>query len=76
MMGLMVVVASQSKSCQKVEELLKVEKPQRSEKSAKAIDMEEPSFLTFDTRLSFTKMGSSRTKLTMENYWPSLVAFQ
>ena len=39
----------------------------RAEKSAKAIGSEEPSFLTSDTRLAFTKMGSSRTKLTMEN---------
>ena len=58
MMGLMVVVASRSKSRQKVEELSEVEKPQRLEKSAKAIGLEEPSFLTSDTRLA-----------TMENCW-------
>ena len=61
MMGLMIVVvmASRSKSRQKVEELSKVEKPQRLEKSAKAIGSEEPSFLTSDIRLA-----------TMENCWP------
>ena len=41
----------------------KVEKPQKPEKS---IGLEEPSFLTFNTRLrSFTKMSSNHT---MENY--------
>ena len=34
----------------------KVEKPQRLKKFAKAIGLEEPSFLTFKTRLAFTKM--------------------
>ena len=43
------------------------EEPQRSKKS---IGSEEPSFLTSDTRLAFTKMGSRHTKLTIENYWP------
>ena len=37
------------------------EEPQRPEKSAKTIGSEEPSSLTSDTRLAFTKMGSSRT---------------
>ena len=50
-----------------VEKSSKVKKPQRPEKS---IGSEEPSFLTSDTRLAFIKMGSSHTKLTMENYWP------
>ena len=59
-----------------VEESSKVEKLQRPEKSAKAIGLEEPGFLTSNTRLAFTKMGSSRMKLTMENYWPSFEAFQ
>ena len=48
-------------SHQKVEGLSKVEKPQRPEKSTKTIGLEEPSFLTSDTRLAFTKMGSSHT---------------
>ena len=55
-------------SCQKVEELSKVEKPQRPEKSAKVIGLEEPSFLTSNTRLAFIKMGFSCTKFKMENY--------
>ena len=33
----------------------------RSEKSAKAFDLEESNCLTSDTRLAFTKMGSSHT---------------
>ena len=53
----------------KGQKVLKVEKPQRPEKFAKTIGLDEPSFLTSDTRLSFTKMSSSTT---MENYWPSL----
>ena len=40
-----------------VEKSSKVEEPQRPEKSAKAIGSEEPSFLTSDTRLAFTKDG-------------------
>ena len=56
---MVVVVASRSKSRQKVKELSKVEKPQRLEKSAKAIGLKEPSFLTSDTRLA-----------TIENCWP------
>ena len=52
---------------QSVEKSSKVEKPQRPEKYAKAIGSEEPSFLTSDNRLTLTKRGSSRTKLTMEN---------
>ena len=71
MMGLMmvVVVVSQSKNCQKVEELSKVKKPQRLEKSAKAISSEEPSFLTSDTRLAFTKRYSQwKTASTVEAY--------
>ena len=48
-------------SRQKVEESSKVEKPQKLEKSAKAIGSEELSFLTSNTRLAFTKMRSSRT---------------
>ena len=63
-------------SRQKGEESSKVEKPQRPEKSARAIGSEEPSFLTSDTRLAFTKMGPSYTKFKMENYWPLLEAFQ
>ena len=60
-MGLMivVVVASRSKSRQKVKESSKVEKPQRLEKSAKAIGSKKLSFLTSNTRLA-----------TMENCWP------
>ena len=51
-------------SCQnvrKVKKLSKVEKLQKLEKSAKVIGLEELSFLTSDSRLAFTKMGSSRT---------------
>ena len=54
----------------------KVEKPQRPEKSAKSIGSEEPSFLTFDTRLASTKMGSRHTKLTTVSSWPLLEAFK
>ena len=61
-----VVVTSRSKNRQKSKEV------QRPEKSAKAIGSEEQSFLTSNTRLAFMKMGSSRTKLTIENYWLSL----
>ena len=68
MMRLIVIVANWSKSCQKVEELSPVKKSQRPEKSKKAISLEESSFLTFNTRLAFTKMGSRDTKLTIENY--------
>ena len=50
MIGLMVVVANWSKSRQKVE------------KSAKAIGLEEPSFLTFDTRLALIKINKSYDK--------------
>ena len=39
--------------------LSKVEKRQRPEKSAKVLGSEKPSFLTSNTRLAFTKMGSS-----------------
>ena len=62
-MGLMmvVVVTSWSKSRQKVKESSKVEKSQGLEKSAKAINSEEPSFLTSDTKLAFIKISSSRT---------------
>ena len=38
----------------------KSKKPQKPEKSAKSIGSKKPTFLTFDTRLPFTKMGSSR----------------
>ena len=62
----MVVDSSKSKNCQKSR------KPQRPENFAKAIGLEEPSFLTFDTRLAFTKMGSGHTKLMMEDYRPLL----
>ena len=48
-------------SCQKVKESSKVKKPQKPDKSAKVIGSEEPSFLTSDIRLAFTKMGSNRT---------------
>ena len=41
-----------------------VEMMQRLNKSVKAIGSEELSFLTFDTRLTFTKMGSRHIKLT------------
>ena len=61
MIRLMVVVVNQSKSHQQVEESSEVEKPQKPEKSAKVIGLEEPSFLTSNIRLAFTKMGSSRT---------------
>ena len=50
----------------------KSEEPQRPEKFAKAIGLKEPNFLTSDTRLAFTKMGSRYTKLTMEDKRPSL----
>ena len=59
-MGLIMVVASRSKICQKVGKLLKFEKPQRSKKSANVIGLEEPSFLTSDTRLTVTKIGPSQ----------------
>ena len=49
----------------------KVKKPQRPEKF---IGLEEPSFLTSDTRLAFTNMGSKHTKLTVEDYWLLLEA--
>ena len=61
-------------SCQKFEKSLKVEKSHRPEKSVKAIGLKEPSFLISNIRLAFTKMGSSRIKLTIENYWPLLKA--
>ena len=60
------------KKLSKVEKSTKSKKPQRPEKSTKAIGLEEPSFLTSDARLAFTKIGTSCTKLTIENYWPSL----
>ena len=44
-----------------VEKLSKVEILQRPEKSAKAISLEEPNFLTSDTRLAFTKISFSHT---------------
>ena len=47
----------------------KSEEPQRPKKFAKAIGLEESSFLTSDTRLAFTKMGFSHTKLMRKNYW-------
>ena len=46
--------------------------PLQSEKSTNAIGLEEPSFLTLDARLVFTKIGSNFTKLMIENYWPLL----
>ena len=46
-----------SKSCQKSKNRQKVKNPQRPEKSVKVIGLEEPSFLTSDTRLAFTKDG-------------------
>ena len=52
---LVVVVASWSKSCQKSKNLKGLKK------SAKVVGSEEPSFLTSDTGLIFTKMGSNRT---------------
>ena len=45
----------------KVEKSAKVEKPQKPDKSAKVIDLEESSFLISDTRLAFTRIGSSYT---------------
>ena len=68
MMKLIMVVASWSKSCQKVEKLSKAKKPQRPEKSAKVIGLEEPSFLTFNTWLTFTVMIShnGETPTTVE----------
>ena len=54
------MMASRSKSCQKVKESSKVEKSQRFKKSAKAINSEKASFLIFNTKLAFT-LGSSRT---------------
>ena len=50
-------------SCQKVKELSKVEKPQRPEKPVKGIGLEEPSFLTSDTRLAVMKMCPSRNSV-------------
>ena len=41
----------------------------RSEGYVITIGFKEPSFLNFDTRLVFTKIGSSFTKLMIENYW-------
>ena len=44
-----------------VKKFSKAESFQRPEKSAKTIGLEEPSFLTSDTRLVLSKMESSRT---------------
>ena len=55
------------KSIKKSSRVKKSAKSKKPQKFAKTIDSEEPSFLTSKTRLAFTKMGSSRTKLTMEN---------
>ena len=60
------------KKFSKVEKSTKSKTPQRPEKSAKTIGLEDLSFLTSDARLAFTKIGSSCTKLTIENYWLSL----
>ena len=54
-MRLMVVMASRSKSCQKSEE------PQKLDKSAKTIGLEEPSFLTSNYRLVFIRMSFNST---------------
>lgn len=54
-------------SCNKlVKKLSKIKKkPQKFEKS---INLKELSFLIFDTRLAFTKIGFSYIKLIIENY--------
>ena len=67
-MRLIVVMANWSKSCQKVEELSKVKKSQRPEKSAKVINSEKPSFLTSANRLVVTKMGPSQN-LVQNSRW-------
>ena len=67
LLGLVVELMKRSWTClsrQKVEKLSKVEKPQKSKKSAKAVGLEEQTFLTSDTSLSFIKIGSRYTKLT------------
>lgn len=46
--------------------------PLQFEKSTNAIGLEEPSFLTLDARLAFTKTGFNFTKLMIKNYWPLL----
>ena len=76
MMGLMVVVASQSKSHQNVKKSSKSWKTSTAWKFANVIGLEESSSLTSDTRLAITKMRSSLTKLTIENYWPSLKSWK
>ena len=79
LLGIVVKLMKRSWTClnrqsQKVKKLSKVKKPQKLDKSAKAIGLEGPSFLTSNTRLAFTKMGSRYTKLTMEDFWPLLEA--
>ena len=47
----------------------RIVKSQRTSRPEKSIGSEEPSLLTSNTRLAFTKIGSRHTKLTMENCW-------
>ena len=54
----------------------KSKKPQRPEKSAKAIGLKELSFLTFHARLAFTKMGFRYIELTTVSFWSSLEVFK
>ena len=62
-------VVDSSKSSKSRRIVKKSEKPQRPEKFAKVIGSEESSFLTSDTRLAFTKMGSRYTELTAVSSW-------
>lgn len=47
------------KKLSKSQKIIKSLKSSRAWKVTKIIDLEEPSFLTFDIRLTFTKMDSS-----------------
>ena len=72
-MGLMLVVmvVSRSKSRQKSNKNLK-----RSEKFAKIVDLEEPTFLTFNISLAFTKIGFRYIKLMTISSLPLLKIFK
>ena len=61
-----------TKKLSKSRRIVKSWKTSKAWKVAKVVGLEEPSFLTSDTRLAFTKMGSRHTKLMMEDYWPWL----
>ena len=58
------VVGGVGRPDETVVDLSKLSKSRRivkSQKTSKTISLEEPSFLTSDTRLAFTKMGSRHT---------------